>query len=89
MGLVYLLHLNKPYRHAKHYIGYVEKEKDLQKRLDRHRSGKGARLLQVVLAAGIDFEVSRIWHDKDRAFERSQKQRGHSRKCPICKSKQQ
>lgn len=33
MGTIYLLHFSKPYKHARHYIGYTD---DLDKRLARH-----------------------------------------------------
>jgi predicted GIY-YIG superfamily endonuclease len=49
-GTVYLLHFDRPLKHAKHYLGYAN---DLQARLEQHRSGNGARLIQVVQEAGI------------------------------------
>ncbi len=67
--MVYLIHFDKPYRHAKHYIGYTEEE-DVSHRLERHRKGNGARLLQVVVEAGIAFSVVKIWKGLDRETER-------------------
>ncbi|MFI6814737.1 hypothetical protein ACIBG7_20155 [Nonomuraea sp. NPDC050328] len=81
-GTVYLLHFDRPYRHARHYIGWTAG--DLERRLQQHRSGKGARLLEVITAAGISFAVARIW-DGGRNLERSLKRRGGaSRCCPLC-----
>jgi len=40
-GVIYLLHFDQPYKHAKHYTGWTE---DLLHRLDRHAAGNGARL---------------------------------------------
>jgi len=40
-GTVSLLHFARPYRHARHYLGYAE---HLEQRLARHRAGSGVRL---------------------------------------------
>ncbi|RVX43346.1 hypothetical protein EDD27_6027 [Nonomuraea polychroma] len=81
-GTVYLLHFDRPYKHARHYIGWTPG--DLNRRLHQHRNGSGARLMEVVTAAGIGFVVARIW-DGGRNLERSLKRRGGaSRSCPLC-----
>lgn len=81
-GLIYLLHFEKKLHHAGHYLGFCED--DLEARLDRHRKGQGARLLEVVVAAGIDFSVARTWKG-DRHFERKLKNQKNARRlCPIC-----
>ncbi|MGI5288337.1 hypothetical protein ACQEVF_34055 [Nonomuraea polychroma] len=81
-GTVYLLHFDRPYKHARHYIGWTPG--DLNRRLHQHRNGSGARLMQVVTAAGIGFVVARLW-DGGRNLERSLKRRGGaSRCCPLC-----
>ncbi|HEX4811987.1 MAG TPA: hypothetical protein VFV66_04470 [Nonomuraea sp.] len=81
-GTVYLLHFERPYKHARHYIGWTPG--DLNRRLRQHRNGTGARLLAVITAAGIDFVVARVWTG-GRNLERSLKNRGGaSRCCPLC-----
>ncbi|WP_188188904.1 endonuclease [Nonomuraea sp. SYSU D8015] len=81
-GTVYLLHFDRPFKHAKHYTGWTSG--DLDGRLAEHRAGRGARLLAVIKAAGIGFTVARIWAG-DRRLERSLKrQGGASRRCPSC-----
>ncbi len=50
VGTVYLLHLERPYQHAKHYTGWTQ---DLAARLAEHAAGRGARLLEVAGAHGI------------------------------------
>ncbi|AQZ65546.1 unnamed protein product [[Actinomadura] parvosata subsp. kistnae] len=81
-GTVYLLHFDRPYKHARHYIGWTSGE--LTQRLRQHRNGTGARLLQVIAAEGIGFAVARLW-DGGRNLERSLKNRGGaSRACPLC-----
>lgn len=83
----YLLHFSSRYFHAGHYIGMTG---CLDARLKVHRSGGGARLLEVVTDAGIDFEVSRLWlcdsYEEARALERKLKRtHGHGpHLCPLC-----
>lgn len=57
-GTVYLLHFSQRYKHAGRYLGYTD---DLASRLERHRSGNGSRLVQVITEAGLSFELVRVW----------------------------
>lgn len=78
---VYLLHFDKPYRHARHYIGYTT---NLDQRLAMHAAGRGARLMTVIHAAGIHWTVAWV-RVGDRELERRLKNRhGAARFCPIC-----
>lgn len=84
-GTVYLLHFEQPYKHARHYLGWTL---DLDDRLARHRGekekdGRGARLVEVVIAAGISVQLARTWNG-DRFFERHIKGRGLTAYCPVC-----
>ena len=78
---MYLIHFQRPYRHARHYLGFVA-ESGLAGRLERHRSGDGARLLRVITEAGIAWTVARLWPGADRTTERQLKTLGfRSRAC--------
>ncbi len=80
-GLVYLLHFDRPYRHAKHYTGFTH---DLDARTVAHITGEGARLLQVIQTHGIGWQLARTWPGT-RVTERALKrQGGASRRCPLC-----
>ena len=80
-GTVYLLHLDIPYKHAKHYTGWA---KDLDARLEAHREDRGARLMEVVKAAGITWRLARTWPGT-RTLERAIKDRHNApRLCPEC-----
>jgi len=68
-GIVYLLHFSQPYKHARHYTGWAS---DLKARLAEHEQGQGARLLQVIKAAGISWTLARTWPG-DRKRERELK----------------
>ena len=82
--VIYLLHFDKPYKHARHYTGTSESSGSLKARLARHARGDGARLLEVVHAAGITWQLARTW-DGPRALERRiKRQGGASRHCPLC-----
>jgi predicted GIY-YIG superfamily endonuclease len=81
---VYLIHFNTPYKHAKHYLGYSQ---NIGERIIQHELNQGARLMQVVNDAGLEWKVSRVWLDGSRQLERSLKGRGKSRICPICNPK--
>jgi predicted GIY-YIG superfamily endonuclease len=78
---VYLLHFERPYQHARHYLGYAS---DLEARLEQHRHGRGARLMSVIRQAGIPWVLARTWQG-DRTLERNLKQRKNApRLCPLC-----
>lgn len=88
--MIYLLHFDKPYKHARHYLGFVKGSgiEAMRKRLKKHDEGNGARLLQVITQAGIKYRVVRIWPDGTRTQERSMKCRGKGRMCPICRGRE-
>ena len=56
-GVIYLLHFDRPYRHASHYTGWVHSPTFLQPRPGAHRDGVGARLMAVIGEAGIGFQL--------------------------------
>lgn len=82
IGTVYLLHFDRPYKHARHYLGWAV---DLDVRLAQHGRGHGARLIAVITAAGIGYQLARTWPGVTRYRERQLKRMGGaSRRCPIC-----
>ena len=82
MDKVYhLIHFDRPYRHAQHYLGYTG---DLKVHLATHASGNGSRLMEVIAEAGITWQLARIWAG-GRALERwLKRQKNSPRLCPIC-----
>lgn len=82
MDTVYLLHFDRPLAHARHYVGFTT---NLEGRLGRHENGRGSRLVDAVLEAGIGYTVVRTWPGRDRHFERKLKKRHNTPQlCPIC-----
>jgi predicted GIY-YIG superfamily endonuclease len=81
MATIYLIHFDKKLAHAQHYIGLAD---DLDARLERHRAGNGARLMEVITNAGIAWQVARTWPG-DRKLERQLKRRKETPAlCPLC-----
>lgn len=80
MGWVYLIHFDRPYKHAKHYIGFT---KNVELRMLRHEAGRGSRLMQVITEAGIGWKIDRVWY-ADRYFERKLKNHSATRYCTTC-----
>lgn len=82
IGIVYLIHLQRPLEHAQHYVGYTL---DFDKRITDHLCGMGSRLLQVCMERGIQWKVVRTWFG-NRHFERRLKRwKGSAQFCPVCK----
>ena len=77
---IYLLHFWFPYRHARHYLGSTA---DLDARLKQHAAGTGARLLEVVADAGINWTLARAWNG-DRKREKQLKNYRRRALCPLC-----
>ena len=82
--VVYLIHFDRPYKHARHYTGWAL---DLDARLHEHRSGRGARLLQVIASAGIGWTLARTWEGTRQRERQLKRQGGASRRCPICRAR--
>jgi predicted GIY-YIG superfamily endonuclease len=82
---VYVLHIEPPYRHAAHYIGFTTRP---DARVAEHLAGRGSPLIRAALAAGHEVNVSLKWHCGTRAFERYLKnQKGTRQFCPRCNPK--
>jgi hypothetical protein len=81
--MIYLIHFDRPLHHARHYLGYSDKER-IGTRILAHRLGRGAKLLAALRRAGIDWHVVRTF-DGDRHRERLFKnQHNTPRLCPVC-----
>ena len=85
--VVYLIHLqdklgsDHPRGGARHYVGTTI---DLDRRLETHRAGLGARILAAANQRGIAYDGVRTWpggRDVERQLKR---QRNAPRLCPTC-----
>jgi predicted GIY-YIG superfamily endonuclease len=80
-GIIYLLHFERPYHGPmRHYVGFTD---DLDRRLERHREGKGGKTTRRAFDQGISFTLARTWSGS-LSLERQIKSRGPSNYCPLC-----
>lgn len=85
---VYVLHFDEPYKHAKHYTGIA---KNVEKRVQHHRNGTGARLTQVLKENDIGFRYNVIAEFLTYSEAKTEEKRLKTkvkkpqRYCPICK----
>ena len=81
-GTVYLLHFDRARTSTPGITS--DGRANVKRRLAEHEAGHGARLLAVVRAAGIGWQLARMWPGS-RARERQiKRQGGHARHCPLC-----
>jgi len=83
--MVYILHFDKPFGHARHYVGYC-KDNRFEERLQEHASGRGSLFLKKVIEAGITWELVATFPNATENFERRIKEvwKNTSRLCSIC-----
>lgn len=82
---IYLIHFDKPFHHARHYVGFTAKDQ-VDERLKEHRRGTGAKILRALNECGIGYQVVRLWYG-DRDFERRIKNQNNTgRYCPVCQN---
>lgn len=86
MGKLYLIHLDPPFKHAAHYLGYTSRA-DVEDRVAEHRAGRGANMLRHAVASGSSLTIARVWMGKTRKNERSLKGRSLRPLCPHCKER--
>ena len=80
-GIIYLLHLDGPLHHARHYLGWT---RDLEARLAEHTSGNGSPLVRAAIAAGATIRLAATiegTRDDERAIKRC---KDAPSRCPIC-----
>lgn len=83
VGTVYLLHFDRPYHHARHYLGWTT---NLDARLAAHTAGHGARLLHVITRAGIGWTLARTWTGTRTRERQLTNQGSATRHCPLCRA---
>lgn len=81
VGTIYLVHFERPYQHARHYVGWSSQ---MERRHKDHANGNGSKLLAAVRAAGIPWVIARTWQGTRTEERRIHSARANCRKCPIC-----
>ncbi len=86
--MLYLIHFEQPYKHAKHYLGYVKEPWLLERRMKRHGTCEGSALMRAVRKAGIKWRLVAVWPEGNQTRERQLKNRKETPKfCPCCGGK--
>jgi predicted GIY-YIG superfamily endonuclease len=81
-GCIYLIHFDEKFGHSQHYLGYAS---DFEKRMERHRKGRGSNLIKKIQEAGIGWRVVRKWENVGPQAEAELKRYHNNRAlCPIC-----
>jgi hypothetical protein len=82
--VVYLLHFDRPFGHAQHYLGITNRR--LGARLLEHVAGhpNGPKLAAAVVTAGIGVQVVRLWRGGYGLETRLKRRKKNTRLCPIC-----
>ena len=87
MPVIYLLHFERSFKHARHYLGWTE---NLDRRLAQHRAGRGSPLIAAAVADGIDFQLARTWPGDRTEERRLHRYKNSSRRlCPICRAERE
>jgi hypothetical protein len=85
--VIYILHIDPPLAHARHYVGWT-KDADVSRRVSEHLEQAGRRpskLVGAALRAGRTVTLAGTL-EGDRLFERRLKARGGASKyCPLCR----
>jgi cytosine/adenosine deaminase-related metal-dependent hydrolase len=86
--MIYILHIDPPLAHARHYVGWTADE-DVSRRVREHLEQTGrrpSRLVAAALAAGRAVTLAGAL-EGDRALERRLKARkGAASFCPLCRA---
>jgi len=81
MPFVYIVHFDRPYHHARHYLGWSHFPYE---RFAAHDAGHGSPLVRAVRRAGIGIWLALLvegGRDLERWYKR---QRSTPRYCPHC-----
>jgi hypothetical protein len=81
-SVIYVLHFERAYHHAKHYIG-IALDGDVNRRAFEHVTGVGSPLVKAVVGAGIEVFLT-LTVNGDRGTERRMHNRHGTEVCPKC-----
>jgi len=84
---LYLLHLDPPYKHARHYLGVTRNGRNVVHRWMEHMQGRGAVLTQHAVRSDCRLILARIWVNAEFAHEARLKGRGLAPLCPVCRDR--
>jgi hypothetical protein len=68
-GQCYLLHIEPPLAHARHYLGWVEgnlPRPSIPQDIEEHLRGVGSPLIRAAIAQGSKITLARVWVNTGR-----------------------
>ena len=80
---LYLIHFDTPLHHARHYLGATY---NLKRRLRRHATNQGSRLVAAVNAANISWQLVKVWYGSFTLESITKTQKNGPQFCPICRT---
>lgn len=86
VGTIYVLHIEPPYRHAAHYVGWTGKN-DVAERLADHYAGRGSPLVRAAVAAGCDVRLTNTFPGTRTDERRCKDTHKRDRFCGRCRWK--
>lgn len=82
--MVYLLHFDRPYRHARHFMGAVAGSPSPSELLAIVERQNHIPILRAAIAAGVSFIVARTWDVDELRAACGYGHGGRARICPVC-----
>lgn len=83
-GLVYVLHFDPAYRHARHYIGWA---RNVDARLAAHLAGSGSPLMRAAVQAGIEVRLAATFAGSRQLERRLKRWHKTGQFCPLCRAR--
>lgn len=86
--MLYLLHFDPPFRHARHYLGFSEGDSagQVSVRVNRHIAGNGAKLTKHAVESGCELIHVLTMPGGRNEERRIKKSHNVPRLCPLCKA---
>ncbi len=84
LGVIYLLCFERPYKGARHYLGFAL---NVRRRIKEHQAGRGSHLTQAVVAAGIGLRCVQTWQGTRDDERRLKRRRDMAALCPDCRER--
>jgi predicted GIY-YIG superfamily endonuclease len=84
-GTIYIIHLDPPYKHAGHYLGWTAE--NVQARLATHLAGRGSPLIRAAVAAGARVQLADSFPGSRFGERRLKRWHKTGQFCPICRQR--
>lgn len=85
--MIYLLHIDPPYHHARHYLGYTDRQSPtaIEDRLNEHITGQGNGLVFAAYQAGHTITLACVFEGDGNLERQIKNRRNTPRICPCCR----